>query len=181
MITALNVQKMVLHLSRCVCATCGKAMVQSTLAFMRAALKNHHSKQYLQIWKLRNANGWHTMDSNLIQDNGTCFVGNLEPFDYLDAYDDNTKLRDDWKHIVSHLQRRKFMITIFNRKELLITYDMQKQNEICSLLKIYLVSDLLVLLISLTYIPFRRIAYSLLTVILSGQIVGWIQRLKKRV
>ena len=45
---------------------------------------------------------------------------------------------------------------------------------------IYLVSDLTVLLISLTYIPFRRIAYSLLTVILSGQIVGWIQRLEKK-
>jgi len=44
---------------------------------------------------------------------------------------------------------------------------------------IYLVSDLVVLLISLSYIPLRRIAYSLLTVILSGQIVGWIQRLKK--
>lgn len=44
---------------------------------------------------------------------------------------------------------------------------------------IYLVSDLVVLLISLTYIPFKRIVYSLLTVILSGQIVGWIQRLKK--
>ena len=50
----------------------------------------------------------------------------------------------------------------------------------CDIQYIYLVSDLLVLLISLTYIPFRRIAYSLLTVILSGQIVGWIQRLKKR-
>mgnify|MGYP003305038567 CR=1 FL=1 len=45
---------------------------------------------------------------------------------------------------------------------------------------IYLISDLTVLLISLTYIPFRRIAYSLLTVILSGQIVGWIQRLEKK-
>lgn len=45
---------------------------------------------------------------------------------------------------------------------------------------IYLASDLAVLLISLTYIPFRRIAYSLLTVILSGQIVGWIQRLEKK-
>lgn len=45
---------------------------------------------------------------------------------------------------------------------------------------IYLVSDLTVLLVSLTYIPFRRIAYSLLTVILSGQIVGWIQRLEKK-
>jgi len=44
---------------------------------------------------------------------------------------------------------------------------------------IYLVSDLTVLLLSLSYIPPRRIAYSLLTVILSGQIIGWIQKLPK--
>ncbi len=41
---------------------------------------------------------------------------------------------------------------------------------------VYLVSDLLVLLLSLTYIPFNRILYSLVTVILSGKIIGWIQR-----
>ena len=41
---------------------------------------------------------------------------------------------------------------------------------------IYLVSDLAVLLLSLSYIPVKRIAFSLLTVILSGQIIGWIQR-----
>ena len=41
--------------------------------------------------------------------------------------------------------------------------------------RIYLFSDLLILLLSLSYIPFRRIAYSLLTVVLSGQIIGWIQ------
>ena len=48
--------------------------------------------------------------------------------------------------------------------------------------RIYLISDLTVLGLSLTYIPFRRIAYSLLTVILSGQIIGWIQKIhiKKR-
>lgn len=40
---------------------------------------------------------------------------------------------------------------------------------------IYLVSDLTVLLLSLSYIPAKRIAWSLLTVILSGQIIGWIQ------
>lgn len=40
---------------------------------------------------------------------------------------------------------------------------------------IYLASDLLVLLLSLSYIPFRKISYSLLTVILSGQIIGWLQ------
>lgn len=41
---------------------------------------------------------------------------------------------------------------------------------------IYLVSDLLVLGLSATYIPLPRLAYSLLTVILSGQIVGFVQR-----
>lgn len=40
----------------------------------------------------------------------------------------------------------------------------------------YLISDLSVLALSLTYIPMNRIAFSLLTVILSGQIVGWIQK-----
>lgn len=39
----------------------------------------------------------------------------------------------------------------------------------------YLISDLTVLALSLTYIPLRRIGYSLLTVILSGQIVGLLQ------
>lgn len=43
--------------------------------------------------------------------------------------------------------------------------------------KIYLVSDLTVLALSLSYIPLRRIGYSLLTVILSGQIIGWIQKI----
>ena len=40
---------------------------------------------------------------------------------------------------------------------------------------IYLVTDLTVLALSLTYIPVKRILYSLLTVILSGQIIGLIQ------
>ena len=42
--------------------------------------------------------------------------------------------------------------------------------------RVYLISDLTVLLLSLSYIPVRRIAYSLLTVILSGQIIGLIQK-----
>lgn len=46
--------------------------------------------------------------------------------------------------------------------------------------RIYLFSDLLVLLLSLSYIPFRRIAYSLLTVVLSGQIIGIIQKLNAK-
>ena len=43
---------------------------------------------------------------------------------------------------------------------------------------IYLVSDLTVLLMSLSYIPLHQIMYSLLTVILSGQIIGIIQKIK---
>lgn len=44
---------------------------------------------------------------------------------------------------------------------------------------IYLISDLSVLILSLSYIPFRRIAWSLLTVILSGQIIGLMQPKQK--
>ena len=43
---------------------------------------------------------------------------------------------------------------------------------------IYLISDVIVLVLSLTYIPVTRIAYSLLTVILSGQIIGLMQRVR---
>lgn len=43
--------------------------------------------------------------------------------------------------------------------------------------KVYLISDLLILGLSVSYIPLTRIAYSLLTVILSGQIIGLIQRI----
>ena len=42
---------------------------------------------------------------------------------------------------------------------------------------LYLISDLLVLGLSLSYIPLKRIGYSLLTVVLSGQIIGWIQNI----
>lgn len=41
---------------------------------------------------------------------------------------------------------------------------------------IYLASDLIVLALSLTYIPLKRMAFSLLTVVLSGQIIGLVQR-----
>lgn len=39
----------------------------------------------------------------------------------------------------------------------------------------YLLSDLIVLCLSLSYIPLERIGYSLLTVILSGQLIGFVQ------
>lgn len=43
--------------------------------------------------------------------------------------------------------------------------------------RVYLISDVVVLLLSMTYIPISRIGYSFLTVILSGQIIGAIQRI----
>ena len=45
---------------------------------------------------------------------------------------------------------------------------------------LYLVSDLTILALSLTYIPLRRILYSLLTVVLSGQIIGLLQKHPKK-
>ena len=42
----------------------------------------------------------------------------------------------------------------------------------------YLLSDLTVLALSATYIPLTRLGYSLLTVVLSGQLVGIVQRAK---
>ena len=45
--------------------------------------------------------------------------------------------------------------------------------------RIYLVSDLTVLGLSISYIPLNKIVYSLITVILSGQIIGWIQEINK--
>lgn len=42
---------------------------------------------------------------------------------------------------------------------------------------VYLISDLAVLLLSLSYIPIKRIVFSLLTVVLSGKIIGIVQRM----
>lgn len=44
---------------------------------------------------------------------------------------------------------------------------------------VYLLGDLIVLALSLAYIPFSKIIYSLLTVVLSGQLIGLIQKAGK--
>lgn len=45
----------------------------------------------------------HSRDSiALILDNGICFVGDLEPIEYLDAYDDNAVLKNDWALVMSY-------------------------------------------------------------------------------
>ncbi|MDO4842407.1 MAG: YitT family protein, partial [Phoenicibacter congonensis] len=45
---------------------------------------------------------------------------------------------------------------------------------------VYLVSDLVVLALSLTYIPVRKIIFSLITVVLSGQLIGLISKVGKK-
>ena len=50
----------------------------------------------------------------------------------------------------------------------------------CRLSRAYLVTDLSVLLLSLTYIPFQRIAYSLVTVTVSSLLIDWIQNLGRK-
>lgn len=45
----------------------------------------------------------HSEDSIcLILDNGVCIVGDLEPIEYLEAYDSNVKLKKDWEIVMSY-------------------------------------------------------------------------------
>ena len=44
---------------------------------------------------------------------------------------------------------------------------------------VYLLSDLIVLVMSLSYITVRRIGYSLFTVLLSGQLIGFVQNFNR--
>lgn len=51
----------------------------------------------------------HSDDSvSLILDDGDCFVGDLDPAEYLDAYGENTKLKKDWARILSFGPKRIF-------------------------------------------------------------------------
>lgn len=45
---------------------------------------------------------------------------------------------------------------------------------------VYLMTDLIVLVMSLSYIPVKRIGYSLFTVLLSGQLIGFLQNFHKK-
>lgn len=51
----------------------------------------------------------HSEDSiSLVLDDGDCFVGDLEPFEYLEAYEENASLKSDWDHILSLCPKRIF-------------------------------------------------------------------------
>ena len=44
----------------------------------------------------------HSADSiSLILDNRECFVGDMEPFEYIDGYSDNQALKQDWKTVMN--------------------------------------------------------------------------------
>ena len=48
----------------------------------------------------------HSCDSiSLILDDGKCVVGDLEPIEYLGGYEDNEKLKEDWKRVMSYNPR----------------------------------------------------------------------------
>lgn len=51
----------------------------------------------------------HSNDSiSLLLDNGNCFVGDLEPIDYLDAYEENIELKKDWELIMRYNPKKIF-------------------------------------------------------------------------
>lgn len=51
----------------------------------------------------------HSEDSvSLIMDDGTCFVGDLEPINYIDAYENNVELKEDWKLVMRYHPKKIF-------------------------------------------------------------------------
>jgi glyoxylase-like metal-dependent hydrolase (beta-lactamase superfamily II) len=51
----------------------------------------------------------HSEDSiSILLDDGDCIVGDLEPYTYLNGYEDNPRLKKDWDQILSCHPRRIF-------------------------------------------------------------------------
>ena len=60
----------------------------------------------------------HSLDGiSIILDDGDCIVGDLEPFEYIDAYEDNPQLKADWELLLSYDPKR---ILFSHRPESLI-------------------------------------------------------------
>lgn len=62
----------------------------------------------------------------LFLDNGDCFVGDLDPIDYLPAYSDNESLKNDWKKILDFNPPKNFLCSC-ERKNLDAEYDQFKK------------------------------------------------------
>ncbi len=49
----------------------------------------------------------HSEDSvSVILDDGNCIVGDLEPIEFLDAYEDNPRLEKDWSRVMSYKPKK---------------------------------------------------------------------------
>ena len=63
----------------------------------------------------------HSEDSvSIILDDGNCIVGDLEPAEYLAAYDHNPRLKSDWEQIMSYHPKR-ILFAHANEKEVQMT------------------------------------------------------------
>lgn len=86
-------------------------------------LKSEESRAFLHNMGLEGeiiSTPSHSCDSiSLILDDGTCFVGDLEPIDYLDAYEDNVELKEDWELVMSY-NPKKIFYAHANERELSI-------------------------------------------------------------
>lgn len=70
----------------------------------------------------------HSEDSiSLILDNGSCFVGDLEPIEYIEAYENNTALKNDWD-----------LITSYNPKIIYYAHRPEKNDRLTNNIKEYL-------------------------------------------
>lgn len=68
----------------------------------------------------------HSEDSiSLVLDNGVCIVGDLEPIEYLDAYEENVKLKADWELVMSYNPKRIYYAHV---NEKVFVCDMERRS-----------------------------------------------------
>ncbi len=69
-------------------------------------IRSEESREFLKRIGIRGeiiVTASHSSDSiSLILDNGECFVGDLEPIEYLGGYEQNSALNNDWERILRH-------------------------------------------------------------------------------
>ena len=77
------------------------------------------SREFLQDLKISGeiiSTPSHSPDSiSIILDNGCCIVGDLEPLEYLEAYEDNVALKTDWDRILGY-EPKKIIYAHANEK-----------------------------------------------------------------
>lgn len=70
----------------------------------------------------------HSRDSvSLILDGGVCVVGDLEPMEYAEAYEDNAPLKEDWRRIMSFAPKR-ILYAHANEKDLTFSQHADGEN-----------------------------------------------------